>query len=227
MRRSFSAAIEGVVHALKAERNMRIHFLLGALVTVLGIYLQLNYLEFMILCFAVSFVLVSEMFNTVVEHSFDLLSDEYHPKIKIIKDISAGAVFVSSVNAAVVGYILFFRRVAGSMTTGFGVIKQSPWHITFIILIVVIALVLAIKIIRREKDLLHGGMPSGHSAVAFAVWMVVTLVTSSPLVSLLVFLLAFIIARSRKVSGTHTIFEVTAGSAIGAAAALLIYQILQ
>jgi diacylglycerol kinase len=40
MRRSFSAAIEGVVHALKAERNMRIHFLLGALVTVLGIYLQ-------------------------------------------------------------------------------------------------------------------------------------------------------------------------------------------
>jgi diacylglycerol kinase (ATP) len=107
------------------------------------------------------------------------------------------------------------------------VIKQSPWHITFIILIVVIALVLAIKIIRREKDLLHGGMPSGHSAVAFAVWMVVTLVTSSPLVSLLVFLLAFIIARSRKVSGTHTIFEVTAGSAIGAAAALLIYQILQ
>jgi len=225
-RKSLNAALEGIVHTLRQERNMRIHFLCAFLVIITGIYLNLSSVEFMFLCFAATLVLVAEMFNTVVEHAFDFLSREFHPKIKIIKDISAGAVFVSSVNAAVVGYILLVKRAGFSIHSAFSIIKQSSWHITFIALFAVVGIVLFIKITRREKNLLHGGMPSGHSAVAFAVWMIVSLTVLNPLVIFLVFVMAALIARSRISAGTHNLSEVLAGSAIGALTALLIFQAL-
>ena len=223
---SISSALEGIVHTLKLERNMRIHFCAGFLVVILGVYLNLIAVEFMFLCFAVTLVLVSEMFNTVVEHAFDFFNKEFHPKIKIIKDISAGAVFVSSINAAIVGYILLVKRVGVSINSAFSIIKQSSWHSTVISLLVVIGIVLFVKITRKEKNLLRGGMPSGHSAVAFAVWMVISLIVSDPLISLLVFFLGVLIARSRIVTGAHNVVEVIAGGVIGALSSLLIFQLL-
>ncbi len=223
---SMNSALEGIVHTLRLERNMRIHFLAGIFVIILGIYLNLTAYEFMLLCFAVTLVLVSEMFNTVVEHAFDLINKEYHPGIKIIKDISAGAVFVSSVNAVIAGYILFVKRLGISINSAFSIIKQSSWHMTFISLIVVVGVVLFVKIARGEKNLLRGGMPSGHSAVAFAIWMIVSLIVNDPVISFLVFFLGVLIARSRIVTGAHNITEVIAGGLIGTLAALLMYQLL-
>ncbi|MDP8298614.1 MAG: diacylglycerol kinase [Candidatus Tantalella remota] len=223
---SVNAALEGIVHALKSERNMRVHFLVGFLVLIAGIYFNFNFMEFMFLCFAVMFVLVAEMFNTAIEHAIDLISSDYNPLAKISKDIAAGAVFVSSVNAVIVGYILIVKRAGGQLGGIFMRIKQSPWHVTFITFLVVVGLVLAIKIIRREERLLRGGMPSGHSAVAFAVWIAVTVLTANALVSILVFLLALLIAKSRVGNGIHTLWEVIAGSVLGALISLLMFQVL-
>jgi len=225
--RSVNAALEGVVHTLRAERNMRLHFLIGFLAIIAGIYFNFSAGEFMFLCFAVTFVLVSEMFNTALERVTDLVSDKYHPAAKVIKDIAAGAVFVSSVNAIAVGYILLYKRFSGHMTRSFFSIKQSPWHITFIALLAVIGLVLLIKIIRKEDHLLSGGMPSGHSATAFAVWVVVSVVTENILVCLLVFFMAFLIARSRMVTKVHTLPQVIVGSVLGALVTLLLFQLLR
>jgi len=224
--KSVNAALEGVVHTIQTERNMRLHFLAGFLVLIAGIYLNLGAVEFMLLCFAVTFVLVAEMFNTAVEHAIDLISEEYHPLAKVIKDIAAGAVFVSAVNAAIVGYILIFKRIGWGADKGLLKIKQSPWHITLIALLAVIGLVLLIKVVRGEKNLLRGGMPSGHAAFAFAVWMAISLVTGNVLVSILVFFLALLIAKSRMGNGVHTLWEVAAGSLIGALVSLLVFQIL-
>jgi diacylglycerol kinase (ATP) len=69
-------------------------------------------------------------------------------------------------------------------------------------------------------------MPSGHSAVAFAVWVAVTVLTANALVSILVFLLALLIAKSRVGNGIHTLWEVVAGSVLGALISLLMFQIL-
>jgi diacylglycerol kinase (ATP) len=63
-----NAALEGVVHTLKTERNMRLHFLAGFLVLIAGLYLNFDAVEMMFLCLAVTFVLVAEMFNTAVEY---------------------------------------------------------------------------------------------------------------------------------------------------------------
>ncbi len=223
---SVNAALEGIVHTLKSERNMRLHFLMGFLVLIAGVYFNLSAVEFLLLCFAVTFVLVAEMFNTAVEHAIDFVSDQYHPLFKIIKDIAAGAVFVAAVNAAIVGYILVFKRIGWPFDGAFLKIKQSPWHVTLIALLIAIGLVLFIKVARREGSLLRGGMPSGHAAVAFAIWAAVSLITENALVSLLVFFLAVLIAKSRMAGKIHTLWQVIAGSVLGALTALLVFQLL-
>ena len=223
---SLNTALEGVVHTLQFERNMRIHFLTGFLVVIAGIFFHLGTVEFLLLCFAVTLVLVAEMFNTGVEHVVDLLSGEYHPLAKIVKDVAAGAVFVTAVNAAIVGYLLFLQGFTDGFRYGFMKLQESPWHVTLIALLVIVGLVLFIKVMRREKMLLRGGMPSGHSAVAFGVWMLVTLFSGNMLVSFLVLLLALMVGKSRMENGVHRAWEVVAGSLLGASLALLIYQIL-
>jgi len=223
---SVSAALEGVVHTLQAEQNMRLHFLVGFLAVIVGIYFNFTSSELMFLCFAVTFVLVAEMFNTALERITDLLSDKYDLAVKVIKDIAAGAVFVSSVNAAVVGYILLYKRFSGCSGRTFFTIKQSPWHITLIALVAVIGLVLLIKIVRKEKNLLSGGMPSGHSAVAFSVWIAVSMITENVAVSLLVFFLAVLVARSRMVLKIHSLWQVIVGGVLGVLVTLMLFQFL-
>ena len=181
----------------------------------------------MILCFAVAFVLVAEMINTAVEYSIDLINDEYHPLAKVIKDIAAGAVFVSAINAVIIGYILFARHVQWTLNRGFFVrIKQSPWHVTLISLLVIVGLVILIKMIRHERSILHGGMPSGHTAVAFSVWAIVSLVTMNGLASFLTFLLAVLIGRSRMSIKAHTFWEVFLGGALGTLITVFLFQLL-
>ncbi|MFQ5952701.1 MAG: diacylglycerol kinase, partial [Candidatus Omnitrophota bacterium] len=182
---------------------------------------------FMLLCFAVMFVLFAEMVNTAIEYSIDLINDEFHPLAKVIKDIAAGAVFVSAINAAVIGYLLFVRRLQLAISKEFFFrIKQSPWHITLIALLVIIGIVILIKALRHEKSLLRGGMPSGHAAIAFSVWVIISLVTMNSLASVLTFVLAVFIARSRMANNVHTFWEVVAGSVVGALVTLLVFQIL-
>lgn len=224
---SFSFALEGIVHTLRHERNMRIHFLFGFLVLIFGVYVKLSAMEFMLLSLTVSFVLVAEMVNTAVEYGVDLIEENYHPLAKIIKDISAAAVFVSSVNAAVVGYLLMIKQVdwdGGPLLVM--KVKHAPAHLTLMTLILVVGFVLFIKVIRREKALLRGGMPSGHSAVAFAVWTSVSLITANLLVAVLVLMLAVMIARSRVAVGIHSSWEVTAGAMVGSLITLLVFQLL-
>lgn len=223
---SFSTALEGVVHTLRSERNMRIHFVFAFLVLILGIYLKITRLEFVVLCFAVSFVLVSEMFNTAIEYTVDLINDEYHHLAKMIKDIAAGAVFVSTLNAILAGYLIFVKRI-DLLTEGMIFkLKQTSWNASLIALLVVVGIVLFVKLLLKEKNLLRGGMPSGHTSVAFAIWMMITLLTANPLVCSLVLVLAVLIARSRVTNGVHSIWEVLAGAFLGALLALLIYSIL-
>ena len=74
---SFNAAIEGFLYVVKSQRNMRIHFLLGLLVLLMAIYFNFTRIEFMMLCFTISLVLVTEMFNTAIEIVFSHISSSY------------------------------------------------------------------------------------------------------------------------------------------------------
>lgn len=107
--RSFGYAFEGIWAALKTEQNLKIHFIAALLVIILGLYLGLSSVKWCLIALAIGFVLVSELFNTAVEKLGDAISDGRQvPAIKAAKDISAAAVFISALNALVIGIIVLF-----------------------------------------------------------------------------------------------------------------------
>lgn len=224
---SFNYAVEGLIYVLRSQRNMRVHFLFAILILLFGIYLNISGVELLILLMAITFVLCAEMFNTAVEFTVDLISNTVNPLARIVKDIGAGAVLLSALNGLVVCYVIFSRHLHIPFNGAVMKIKQSPWHITFIALIVVLGLVIAGKVLLHSGTPFRGGMPSGHAAFAFTIWTAVLFSTSNDFIIILTFILAFLVVRSRVVSAIHSIWEALSGVAIGVLVTTLVFQILK
>ncbi len=225
---SFNSAIEGFIYVVKTQRNMRLHFLIAILALLLGIYLNLEKMEVLLLLVSICLVLLSEMINTAMEMNTNLISDGFNPVVRIIKDITAGCVLLASINALVVGYLLFLGRPWGvHIESSITRIQFSAWHITFIILIVVLFLVILAKVLFHRGTPLRGGMPSGHAAFAFSIWAIVSFITANHIAIVLTFILALLVARSRLSGKIHNIWEVAVGSLIGVLVPTLIFQILR
>ncbi len=106
--KSFKHAINGLIISLK-ETHLVIHYLIAIVVIILGIYQALNLTEWIFIIMCIGLVITAELFNTAIEKMVDYISMEQHPQAKAIKDISAGAVLVISIVAAIIGInILFF-----------------------------------------------------------------------------------------------------------------------
>ena len=110
-RESFKNAGKGIVYLFLYHRNMRIIFLMGAAAILLGFYFNLKGIELVALCITVTLVFMAEIFNTAVELMMNTITDKYNIKIKLIKDIAAGIVVITCLNAAVIGYVLFIRKL--------------------------------------------------------------------------------------------------------------------
>ncbi len=224
---SFNAAVEGFIYVLKTERNMRIHFLTALFFILLGIYLNFTYLEITALSVTISLVLASEMVNTAIEHIVDMIKAEFHPIARIIKDIGAGAVLITSVNAVIVGYILFSKRLPFDMGLAMENVRKSPWHVTFIALILVFGMSIIGKLVFHKGTPLRGGMPSGHAAIAFSIWTIIMFLTRNPIVIVLSFMMAFLIARHRIKDSVHTFWEVLAGAILGVLLTTFVFQLFR
>jgi len=169
-------------------------------------------MEIITLSITIILVLTAEMLNTSIELVVDIVKSEFHPIARVIKDVSAGAVLLTSINAAIVGYILFSKNIPFNIEVTSLRIKQSPWHITFISLILVFGLTILGKIFFHKGTPLRGGMPSGHAAMAFAIWAAIFFLTNNFIVVSLAFVMAFIIARHRVTYAIHNLWEVVVGS---------------
>ncbi|TRZ94057.1 diacylglycerol kinase family protein [bacterium] len=110
-RASFKLALKGILYLFLYHRNMRIIFMLGIVALLSGIQFQLKGIELVALCITVTLVLMAEIFNTAVEMMMDILTDAYNTRVKLIKDISAAVVVLTCLNAIVVGYIIFLRKL--------------------------------------------------------------------------------------------------------------------
>jgi diacylglycerol kinase (ATP) len=115
---SFRHAFAGLWHALRTQRNTRIHLTVAAGVVALGLWLGLSYTQWAVLVLTIGFVLVSEMLNTVAESLVDLVSPDFHPQAKIVKDVTAGAVLLGAILAVIVGLLVLgpplWARVFGA-----------------------------------------------------------------------------------------------------------------
>ena len=112
---AFRCALSGLWYTLRTQRNMRIHLMAAVGVVLLGVWLQLPAEHWAILALTSGLVLVSEMINTVVENTVDLVCPEYHPRAKTAKDVMAGAVILSAIVAVIVGLLILALPLWGEL----------------------------------------------------------------------------------------------------------------
>lgn len=108
---SFKYAGEGIVSSFKTERNMKIHIFIMLAVILAGILLELSVIEWIICVLLFAIVICAELFNTAIETIVDMVSPEKNEKAKLAKDVSAGAVLVVAIGAAMVGLVIFVPKV--------------------------------------------------------------------------------------------------------------------
>jgi len=110
---SFRFATDGLVSALRTERNLRFHFAAAAAAMLLSLLLHLDREAMMWLLLAVTMVIAAELLNTAVEYAVDVATQDHHPFAKIAKDVSAAAVLVTAAFAAVSGALIFYEPLEG------------------------------------------------------------------------------------------------------------------
>lgn len=227
--KSFTFAFAGIVHVLRTQRNMKIHFVLAILVLGGSLFFDLSRTEIITLLITISFVLVMEMINTAVEAAIDTFGTAFDPMAKIAKDVAAGAVLLAALNALAVAYLIFYDRLEAPSRETVALVRQSPWHLSVIALVLVLLLAIVLKAVLHKGTPFHGGMPSGHSAVAFAGWTAITYIAATMehgiLISLLAFMMAFLVAQSRIESGIHSVMEVFFGAVLGTLVTTVLFQL--
>ena len=170
-------------------------------------------------------VIMAELINTAIESAIDVTTNYYHPLAKVAKNTAAGAVLVTAINAVLVGYIIFGSKLDSFTFTVMAKIKQSEPYMIFLVLVIVSIATIIVKAVYGEGTPLKGGLPSGHSAIAFSIATTIALITEQSVVVILAYLMAVIVAQSRVDSEVHSILEVVLGAIFGAALTLLIFQI--
>ena len=212
---SLNNAVEGFVHVLRHERNMRIHFMLALLILLLAVFLGVRRVDWLILCLATCLVLMAEMINTAIEATLDLVHSKFHPSVRIIKDISAGAVLVSALNALILSFFIFSKYWTTPFEWTVIRLRHSAGSLLFISVLAAIMIVVYGKARGKKGTPLRGGVVSGHSAVAFSLWTVLVFTQGDLFVNAVGLLLAVLVAQSRLRSKIHSFWEVAAGAAIG------------
>lgn len=224
---SLNNAVDGFIYAVKNERNMRVHFLGGFLILLLGIAIGVNRVEWMILCAIITLVWVAEMINTAIEETLDMIEASTHSSVRIIKDISAAVVLIAALNALIVGFFIFSKYVSWPMELIILKVRYAPWTIMFMALLVVSFLVIAAKAFFHSGTPFRGGLVSGHAAAAFSLWATIFFTNNSVFIIVVTFFLAALVAQSRLRAKIHSIWEVLAGAVLGFLVTALFFQLFR
>ena len=226
---SFNYAFQGIIHVLRTQRNLRIHFVVAVLVLLAALYSGVDRLELIALLLAIAFVLIAEMLNTAVEAAVDVATTSFDPMAKLAKDIAAGAVLISTAVAVAVGYLVFSGQVASRSTNILDRLTNVPAELALVALVLTTIVVIGTKALTGSGTPLRGGLPSGHAAVGFAIWMAATLILEDSshqfVISSLTFLGALLVAQTRVESGVHSSVEVAYGGLLGALVTLAVFQV--
>lgn len=225
---SFNFAINGLITAVGTERNIKIHYGAAIIILFSSLFFDLTRVEYMILLMTITLVIVTELINTAIEKTIDLITEEYHQLAKVVKDIAAGAVLLSAINAVAVGYLLFFDRLNSVRDVVILRITNSPTHLTLIAILLVLVLTLGFKVLFKKYSKgthLHGGAVSGHSSLAFCAATIISTMSENIIITILAFVMALLVAESRIEGKIHSTIEVVVGSVLGLLIGVLIFQV--
>lgn len=109
--RSFKYAGHGLKHCISKEKNYRLHCLAAVMAIISGMILKITAMEWVVIVVSIALVLAFEMINTAIEHLCNIVQPGISPLIKLIKDVSAGAVLLIAMMAGACGGIIFIPKI--------------------------------------------------------------------------------------------------------------------
>ena len=109
--KSVGYAFKGAIFLLKTEASIKIQFVIALIMTIAGFYYNISTTEWIIQILAIGLIISIEALNTAIEKISDFIHPEQHSKIGFIKDVAAGAVFIASISAIIIGFIIYYPKV--------------------------------------------------------------------------------------------------------------------
>ena len=222
-------AVNGIIYATTTQRNVKIQLVIAVAVVIVSLFFDLNRAEFLCFLFTIILILFAEMCNTAIETVVDLYVDVYHPKAKIAKDVAAGGVVITAINAIIVAYFLFFDKISDIGLNFIENVVNSPIHLAFsalVIVVVAIVALIATASTNKHRGLNRKFMPSGFTTFAFAINTIIWLLAKNNVVILtLSLVLAILVSASRIEAKAHKVSEVVFSACFGMISILLIYGI--
>ena len=218
-------ALDGIIYAVTTQSNIKKQLVIAVIVMLISLFFDLSKAEFLCLMFTVVLIIVAEMINTAIETVVDLYTDLYHPKAKIAKDVGAGAVVITAINAIIVAYFLFFEKIS---TIGLKLVEEivnSPVHLAFVAVLLTVIVIVTLKAAatKNHKFIKKDFVPSGQTAVAFAALTIVWLTTRNVVIFTLSLVLALLVAINRYQTNKRTKMEILVGASIGVLVVILLY----
>ncbi|MCB0461436.1 MAG: diacylglycerol kinase family protein [Flavobacteriaceae bacterium] len=109
--KSIGYAFKGAYYLIATEASIKVQFAIGIIITIAGFYFELSTTEWMIQILVIALIMAFEGLNTAIEEIANFIHPEYHKKIGLIKDISAGAVFIFAIAAIIIGLIIYLPKI--------------------------------------------------------------------------------------------------------------------
>jgi len=109
--KSFEYAFHGIRSFFLSTPNAWIHLVVAIAAIIASFYFHISPIEWVAIIYAIGLVFTAEAFNTAVEEWVDSIQPDYDKKAEKVKDISAGAVLIASIAAAIIGFIIFGTRI--------------------------------------------------------------------------------------------------------------------
>lgn len=145
--KAFLYAGQGIVSAVKGQRNLRIHLTAAVYVTAFSFFYELSGTDYVLLMLTFSSVISAELINTAIEAAVDICSPEKNSLAKLAKDAAAGAVLVTAIFAVITGLILFL-----DIDVIKSIIAYYSQNISALLGLIVSAILAGIFIVRPQKD---------------------------------------------------------------------------
>ncbi len=109
---SLNFALNGLKFSFQNGHNFKIQLSFLLLSICLGSLFNINKQEWLWIIVFSSLVLSLEVVNTAIEELCNKISKEKDEHIMWIKDLSAGAVLISSIGAMIIGLIIFYPYIS-------------------------------------------------------------------------------------------------------------------
>lgn len=109
--RSFSDAFRGLKVIFKNETNFRIELVVAVITILFGFLFKISHTDWIAISIVMSLVFISESINSSIEALSDSISKDFKINIKYAKDVSGGAVLISSIASLITGLVIFIPYV--------------------------------------------------------------------------------------------------------------------